>query len=373
LREHLIKQFREVYDSFARDIREVEGSDTVRPSVISHSYGSYIVGAAMQRFSELRFDKVLVCGSILPPDFDWAILIGRNQVWRVRNEYGSKDHWPRYAHWFVPTAGDSGSRGFEFNSPLVSENRLLGGLHSDFFHSSHYRNHWVPFVESAAAPVYVETGSQVSADDIFDDRLKQCREIDRMCYEGLPGYDEAKIPEGLSKEWVGINPDIYTFLLDARRVGRVMGYVNAMPLEDEAFEAVLRGELLDNDISANHVLAYTPGAKVKLYLMSVAVLPKDRRIGDGVRQSALDYMLFGLFARLAELARQNVCVTEIGAVAWTPAGRMLCRSLNMDEVRKDLNDHVSYRLRLDPELHAKYSHPALRVLARRYAEGDSSY
>jgi len=37
-----------------------------RPSVIAHSFGSYVVGESMLKYRELKFDKIILCGSILP-------------------------------------------------------------------------------------------------------------------------------------------------------------------------------------------------------------------------------------------------------------------------------------------------------------------
>ena len=40
------------------------------PSVVAHSFGSYIIGWAMEKYSGIRFDKVILCGSILPEDIN---------------------------------------------------------------------------------------------------------------------------------------------------------------------------------------------------------------------------------------------------------------------------------------------------------------
>src|SRR5438876_545572 len=41
-----------------------------RPSVVAHSLGSWIVGYTMLKYEDVRFDKMILAGSILPRDFD---------------------------------------------------------------------------------------------------------------------------------------------------------------------------------------------------------------------------------------------------------------------------------------------------------------
>lgn len=64
-----------------------------RPSIVAHSFGTYIFGNALMRYPFLRFNKVLLCGSILPADFPWDVLVDRGQVQAVRNEHGARDTW----------------------------------------------------------------------------------------------------------------------------------------------------------------------------------------------------------------------------------------------------------------------------------------
>ena len=60
-----------------------------RPSVIAHSFATYLLGNALLHYPYLRFNRVLLCGSILPPSFPWDAIIDRGQVQAVRNEYGA--------------------------------------------------------------------------------------------------------------------------------------------------------------------------------------------------------------------------------------------------------------------------------------------
>jgi predicted GNAT family acetyltransferase len=120
-REAKLEWFRKQYEAEAND-KDV-GIDTEHaPSIVAHSFGTYILGYSLLRFDFIRFNKVIVCGSILPVGFPWDKLIARGQVQAVRNEFGVRDFWVRCAGSFVKGAGPSGAEGFTCNHErLVQE------------------------------------------------------------------------------------------------------------------------------------------------------------------------------------------------------------------------------------------------------------
>src|SRR4030095_6223879 len=83
-----VEWFRETYDSEIKS-REVSLAQGQAPSIVAHSFGTFILGDALLANKHIRFDKVILCGSILPRDFPWDRLIDRGQVQAVRNEYGT--------------------------------------------------------------------------------------------------------------------------------------------------------------------------------------------------------------------------------------------------------------------------------------------
>lgn len=158
-----VRWFRQAYQMEFGEITEPGGR---LPSVVAHSFGSYILGYALLRYPYLRFDKVLLCGSILPPDFPWAQLIDRGQVQAVRNEYGSQDPWTRMVGWFVEDAGPAGMRGFDDAHPRLEQERF-SFAHSEYFERGHMTSRWVPFLNAEVAerpaqetPVLFRTADQ---------------------------------------------------------------------------------------------------------------------------------------------------------------------------------------------------------------------
>jgi regulation of enolase protein 1 (concanavalin A-like superfamily) len=124
------------------------------PSIVAHSFGTYILGYALLKYPFIRFSKVLLCGSLLPRDFPWRGLIDRGQVQAVRNEYGVQDIWARVVRWFVAGSGPSGVLGFidgETDDSKRENERFEQAEflypHSEYFSEGHMEAFWLPFLE----------------------------------------------------------------------------------------------------------------------------------------------------------------------------------------------------------------------------------
>lgn len=333
--ERFCADYQRIVDS--KDYKIDVDDDRRRPSIIAHSFGTYIVGYCMLKYEHVKFDKVIFCGSILPADFDWSTLLHRDQVHLVRNEYGLQDPWTRRVGKLVPRTGEGGAKGFSFISNNFDQQRFDYFKHSDFFGDGHVKNHWLPFLAREPSPLYVRHGREVDDPGEFTQMLTRSREtIDGESYGGLPHYPEAALPPDLSQRWIGIESDIYTFLMDRRQKPLVQGYINAMPLEREAFDRMKAGKLLDKDIGPDDITPYASSDRVLLYLMSIAVVPEVRQGPGGLVNQALEKLLCGVVDKLIHYAHAHgTRVSEIAAVGWTPAGRRLCKWLGMKEMATD--------------------------------------
>ena len=144
-REAKVRWFRKTYrDEVIRSKLELKEKDY--PSVVAHSFGTYILGNALLKYKDIRFDKVVLCGSILPIDFPWDEIINRGQVQMVRNEYGVKDVWVHRVGWFVPQTGRSGIEGFNRTHERVFNEEFYFD-HGEYFDKGHIENYWLPFLE----------------------------------------------------------------------------------------------------------------------------------------------------------------------------------------------------------------------------------
>lgn len=339
-----------------------------RPNVVAHSFGAYLIGYAMKKFEDMKFGKVILCGSILPCDFDWITLFGRNQLLEVRNDYGVEDAWSHIVPKVVRDAGSSGAQGFSIASPLVHNKRFDYFRHSDYFRQGHYEQHWLPFLEAPVSRLRCRRGSTFESEEECNRIFDQTGAIDEAVYGGLDGISAAALPEGLWLGWVRINPDIYTILED--QAGRVLGYINAMPVKPDVFDELLTGKRMDNEVTSDDVLPYSANSEVDLYLMSIAIDPRARRIGQGVEQSGLHRLMFGLTHFLEDLAKDRaVFVRRLGAVGWTSEGQRLCEALGMRPHRNDRFEHPTYLLDLSGEDGAgSRTHSVMRDLRSVYSD-----
>ncbi|SRR6266404_2213731 len=340
-----------------------------RPSVVAHSLGSWIVGYAMLKFADVRFDKLILAGSILPRDFDWGTLFARDQVALVRNEFGQKDPWPTWAGRFIARSGTGGSEGFEWFGTAVENIRCEWFGHSDSLMRPHIEQSWMPFLLRPPSPLTLLHGREIQDGEQFSKTLDHTGTvIDTEAYGTLPHYADVEIPRGLSLTWIKVNPDIYTFLID-RETQKAAGYINAMPVEDALYDLIRSGKVADNAIPGDGIVPYGGTGTVKVYLMSIAIAEKYRRWGEGIFQQAYVQLLNGFFDKLTYYATNHgVRATHFLATAWTTEGRRMCRSFGMTEIGKDAFGDSILELdlqALQPSNTAKIM-PALKRLLRVY-------
>jgi Bacterial tandem repeat domain 1 len=143
-RSKKVEWFHEKYSDFT-------GKNSEKPSLIAHSFGTYIAAKAMLKYSDIKFDKIILCGSIVSIDYPWTDMILNNeQVNSVLNEAGGQDIWSKLVGWVVEDAGPSGVNGFiDCASDKVIQLKLASHRHSDYFYSQNYRESWIPFLQGS--------------------------------------------------------------------------------------------------------------------------------------------------------------------------------------------------------------------------------
>lgn len=144
-REAKLGWLRRQYDAETHDRRLLIEKGQA-PSVVAHSFGTYILGYTLLRFNFIRFNKVILCGSILPRNFPWDKLIARGQVQAVRNEFGVRDPWVKWVRWFVRGTGPSGASGFACTHERL-EQEEFDFNHGDYFGIDHMEDRWISFLD----------------------------------------------------------------------------------------------------------------------------------------------------------------------------------------------------------------------------------
>lgn len=143
-RRKKIEWFRHECEEKLRGIDE-----NVPVSIVAHSFGSYLLAGALRKYSDLKFDRIILCGSIVHSDYPWTSIIhDRGQANAVLNEAGGKDFWAGIVSWVVADAGQSGVSGFlDLAGGRVVQRLHAEHRHSDYFYSGNYRKVWIPFLQ----------------------------------------------------------------------------------------------------------------------------------------------------------------------------------------------------------------------------------
>jgi len=379
-----VDAFRTWYDGALRASPQVNLDDPFkRPSLIAHSFGTFIVAYAMLKYPEIKLDKLILCGCILPTDFDWHTLFVRDQLGRVRNECGGQDVWVKMARYAVKGAGDAGRAGFRAIGTKCSDTFYDYQRHSDFFSEGHIKSTWLPFLKLSPSTLRILHGGDIDDFDVFQRHIHRVRAVDRVRFGRDPVHERVALPFRYSEKWRSVNPDIYTFVID-RTTSKACGYINAMPLEDWAFKEVTGGRLRDNQIPGEAVRPYLPDSSMKLYFMSIAIAPRSSRAGDGLYSEPVESLLDAFFGRLRMYARkQRIRITEVAAIGWTAEGTRMCErlfgmhrigDLTVEGVKDHVSDgtvvsHAIYHVNLErSDLATASLHRGLRELLQLYEE-----
>jgi pimeloyl-ACP methyl ester carboxylesterase len=111
-------------------------------SIVAHSFGTYIVSKILGRASKLRLHRILLCGSIIDTDYNWAA-VSQQFTEPVINDIGRRDMWPSRAKSSTWGFGDSGVIGFQ--NSLVRDRHFLYE-HSGFLNVKHMQKYWLPYL-----------------------------------------------------------------------------------------------------------------------------------------------------------------------------------------------------------------------------------
>lgn len=110
--------------------------------VIAHSFGTYIISRILLDQSDVRLDRLLLCGSVIPENFRWD-KIANLPADGVVNDCGSKDIWPVLAKCTSWGYGASGTFGFKTH---IVHDRFHNLGHSDFFNNTFIKRFWLSFL-----------------------------------------------------------------------------------------------------------------------------------------------------------------------------------------------------------------------------------
>jgi hypothetical protein len=130
-----------------RDCYSQAVGDGPPPCLIAHSFGTYVASEAMRIYPGVRFDRVILCGSIVREDYPWSTVMDGGSATAIMNDYGGTDFWAGVVAWAVRNAGPSGRHGFVDDAGGRMVQRFNPDWrHSDYFFDLNYRKSWISFL-----------------------------------------------------------------------------------------------------------------------------------------------------------------------------------------------------------------------------------
>lgn len=187
------------------------------------------------------------------------------------------------------------------------------------------RRRQIPITEDNRYQVIL--GDEVTEKDI-DDAI----ELDFDGYEGENTY--IGIKETCYK-WYRRNPFIY-FMIKDIHTQKIVGYINAMPVTDELYEALKQDELDDINIPHKSILRYTASGQYNLYFASIVVKPSLKnhsRLARKLVDAVCDFFI--------EKANDNIIIKRMLAKEVSTDGKMLCLNMGMKSRNNDSIFEVS--------------------------------
>jgi pimeloyl-ACP methyl ester carboxylesterase len=135
------RNIRWLQDEYAQRLAE---NPNVTFHFIGHSNGTYMLGESLKQVPSMRFDRVVLAGSVLPTDFFAPGRAVRDQVQAVRSD-GARLDWPVGILCRVLRntlrMKDVGTAGYDgFSGGFVTDNRFYPGGHGDMFTDENVRS-----------------------------------------------------------------------------------------------------------------------------------------------------------------------------------------------------------------------------------------
>lgn len=126
--------------------------------------------------------------------------------------------------------------------------------------------------------------------------------------------------------WLRKNPDTDFIVRDE---GKLVGFINILPVKHETIMKFIKGEIKGWDISADDILEFEPQKKFECIIMGMAVTPEAERIK---RTQYGARLISGLINFLEGLAKQQTVIAKFYATSLTPTGIAILRNAGFQEL-----------------------------------------
>lgn len=140
------------------------------------------------------------------------------------------------------------------------------------------------------------------------------------------------------KAFLEKNPDIDYHVYSQ---GRLVAYINIVPLKHKAIEDFLQGKVIAWQIDPNDIELFVPGKSVDCLIIDMVTTPtappSERKL-YGFR------LLTGLFKTLGEMGRQGIEITKLYAASETPPGIRILKNAGFQTIQESRKGRFSFEL-----------------------------
>lgn len=125
-------------------------------SAVGHSFGTLVIGRALQTVPTLSLDRVILSSAILDPAFDWSAMLDTGRLSGVMNEHCPSDRVVPFSRswklWGIPV-GKAGCNGFTGLCGGRIVNVHYGHVgHTKLITKLHMERAWLPYLLSGKVP-----------------------------------------------------------------------------------------------------------------------------------------------------------------------------------------------------------------------------
>lgn len=172
-------------------------------------------------------------------------------------------------------------------------------------------------------------------------------------------------PPDTTIKWYKHN--IYTHLaIRNTKRKKVVGYFAILPVTDELFELIQKGNFKDNDLSTEKIRQYNMPDFYKLYIAAIGIHPEYQNT------CALGKLLFAAIDMMYKLAvERDIYITDIITEASTPQGARLCEIFKLKKLKNTDIDTELYTTSLLPpslRLHNLFGKRLIEFYKVKYEE-----
>lgn len=129
--------------------------------------------------------------------------------------------------------------------------------------------------------------------------------------------------------WWKKNPAIYIMIEDVE-TKKIVGYINAMPINEEYYQLIRTGDVIDTQIPDDEIEMYDFPDTYRLYFSSIAIHPKYRNT------SAFKALFDAFMIHMLELYNREIYFKSILADVVSDMGEKLCKCIGLQYI-KDSN------------------------------------